>query len=262
MEYCAKHQIDVIMVDPYGLSHEGSAEKDNGEAATAVKIWKAFAALLNPPAAIYLNHHFRKGSSEPGEVDAIRGPGALVNHARVAQTVTGMSEAEAASFGITPEDRRDYVRLDDGKVNMARKDAALWFKLVSVRLDNENARYPNGDHVATLEAVPGMKAQKLKITVHKAREILALIDRGLPDGRKYTDAEANAGDRWAGRVIIACCADATIKDARDLLKDWVRNAVLVPIADYCDPITRKQRRAVQSNPGKMPGPANGCATVE
>jgi hypothetical protein len=56
-------------------------------------------------------------------------------------------------FGINDIDRHDYVRLDPAKVNITRRSQkATWFKLVSVRLGNATADYPNGDEVQTVEA--------------------------------------------------------------------------------------------------------------
>jgi hypothetical protein len=45
-----------------------------------------------------------------------------------------MSEDEDKAFGIDPEQRQSYVRLDKGKVNLAPPArTAVWFKLVGVQ---------------------------------------------------------------------------------------------------------------------------------
>jgi hypothetical protein len=57
-----------------------------------------------------------------------------------------MSTAEAKAFGIKEEDRRQFIRVDNGKVNLARSGGvAQWFELIGVPLDNGTELYPNGD---------------------------------------------------------------------------------------------------------------------
>jgi hypothetical protein len=87
----------------------------------------------------------------PGDADSGRGASAAKDAGRLVYTLTRMSEEEAKSFGIKPEDRPLYVRLDSGKVNTAPPSrGATWFKLVGVPLGNGNEEYPNGDEVQTL----------------------------------------------------------------------------------------------------------------
>jgi hypothetical protein len=56
-------------------------------------------------------------------------------------------------FGIRlpADDRRDYVRLDRAKINVARTSGpTTWFKLVGVQIGNATETYPAGDSVQTV----------------------------------------------------------------------------------------------------------------
>jgi hypothetical protein len=76
-----------------------------------------------------------------------RGASSVVSAARIAATMSGMSDRDAIELGIDPAQAGWYVRLDDAKGSMRAPSAASvrWFKRVSVDL-------PNGDSVGTLEA--------------------------------------------------------------------------------------------------------------
>jgi hypothetical protein len=108
----------------------------------------AVAQLLSDLAAklnvtIDVPHHTTKGAADPGNADRGRGASATINAARLAYTLSPMSEEEAKQFNISADDRRAYVRLDRAKRNVDRTTgAARWFKLVGVRLDNGNDTYP------------------------------------------------------------------------------------------------------------------------
>jgi hypothetical protein len=54
-----------------------------------------------------------------------------------------MSENEVKMFGIAPEDRWRYVRLDSAKVNIAARSAKpTWFRLVPVSIGNVTQNTP------------------------------------------------------------------------------------------------------------------------
>jgi hypothetical protein len=111
-----------------------------------------------------------------------------------------MTDEEAATFGVEPEQRRFYVRLDKAKVNIEPPaEKAAWFKLVGVQLGNATEMYPNGDSVQTVEPwmPPELWADISPVTLNAA---LTEIDAGLPNGQRYSDAGA-ARDRAAWAVV-------------------------------------------------------------
>ena len=97
--------------------------------------------------AVDAPHHTRKGLIAAGDADAGRGASAARDAGRLVYTLTRMTEDEAKAFNISPEDRDLYIRLDSGKVNIARPSrGATWFKLVGVYRQRQR-EYPNGDEV-------------------------------------------------------------------------------------------------------------------
>ena len=69
--------------------------------------------------AVDTPHHTKKGQQTAGDADAGRGASSQRDAGRLLYTLTRMSEDEAKAFGIPPEQRSLYVRLDSSKVNIA-----------------------------------------------------------------------------------------------------------------------------------------------
>ena len=111
-----------------------------------VQILSDLAAKHN--VAIDAPHHVSKSAADPGNADKGRGASAMVDAARLVKTLTPMSTEEAKAFEIKEEDRRQFIRVDNGKVNIARSGgAAQWFELIGVPLDNGTELYPSGDTI-------------------------------------------------------------------------------------------------------------------
>src|SRR5262249_2311735 len=144
--------ISGIVMDPFAATFIG-AENSNETMNRVMRIWKDDVAVPTRCAAL-INHHFRKGSAQPGEADAFRGGGAFIGVVRMAYSLTTMTEKEATLFGITdPVDRAALFRLDDAKLNMAAAGRERWYRIVAVKLGNKDisSLYPEGDTVHTIE---------------------------------------------------------------------------------------------------------------
>ena len=76
------------------------------------------------------------------------------------------------------------------------------------------------------------------------------IETGLPNGQRYSDAP-KAAARSAWQVVQRHCPDRTEGQARDIVKTWIKNSVLM-VEDYDDPIERKSRKGLRVNNGKRP----------
>jgi hypothetical protein len=162
-----------------------------------------------------------------------------------------MTEADASDLGITPEDRLQYVRLDDAKANMSpRAPKAYWFRLASVTLDNADEIYPFGDQVGVIES---WKPTPVWDTVAPDATDRALdrIDAGMPGGSLYTDSRRGNTDRWAGGVLMDLCG-VTEGQAAGMLRTWMKNGVLFT-KTYHDPQQRKDRVGLCVNATKRPG---------
>jgi hypothetical protein len=180
----SRHDIDVVSLDPFVKSH--SVEENANNAVDFVAGILAGIATENN-CAVDAPHHISKGLADPGNANRGRGASAFKDAARLVYTLTPMSEDEAKRFNVGEDERRQLIRMDSGKVNIApRAAAAKWFKLVSVPLNNGTADYPRGDEVQTIEPWEppdlwgGLGAAVLNT-------ILTEIDKGPSDGKFYTD---------------------------------------------------------------------------
>ena len=83
---------DVLMLDPLVELHTAE-ENDNTGLRAVVAHFRTLAKRHN--IGLVLAHHTRKGTTMPGDPDAIRGAGSIVGAVRVAMTVCTMNEEEA-----------------------------------------------------------------------------------------------------------------------------------------------------------------------
>ena len=200
--------------------------------------------------SIDVPHHTSKGAADPGNAGRGRGASAMKDGGRLIYTLTTMTSEEAQSFGVAEDARRCLVRMDSAKVNIAPPAAhAKWFRLIGVPLGNATEQYPHGDVVQTVEPwVPPDIWTDLSIDV--LNRILTVIDNGLPDGNRYSDARS-ATDRAAWKVIVQHASDKTEAQAREVIKTWVKNGVLVRYS-YDNPVTRKTVSGLRVDPTKRP----------
>jgi hypothetical protein len=186
-----------------------------------------------------------------GDADNARGASATRDAGRLGYTLTTMADEEAETFGIGPEQRRLYVRLDKAKVNIEPPaEKATWFKLVGVRLGNGNEMYPNGDEVQTVE--PWMPPETwTDLSTSTLNAVLTAIDAGLPNGHRYSDANA-ARDRAAWPVVQRHCPHKTEPQCREIIRTWVKNGVLYR-DDYEDPVKHETCKGLRLDTSKRPG---------
>jgi hypothetical protein len=241
--------IDVVILDPLMKAHAVD-ENSNTQMDLVAGILARIAADCN--CAIDAPHHVSKGTAEPGNADKGRGGSSFKDGARLVYSLTTMTQEEAQTFGIAETERRLYVRMDSAKVNIAPPSgSATWFRLVAVNLGNgnDNDNYPHGDEVQTVEpwAPPDVWAGLSHI---KLNEILTELDKGLPDGRRYS-AHNQAGDTAAWRVIHAHAPEKTEAQARGFIRTWIKNGVLV-VVSYYDPIRRKPAKGLRVEQTKRP----------
>ena len=78
-----------------------------------------------------------------GDLNAIRGGGAIGGAARIVLTMYGMTAEEAQQYGLSPDQALDFVRLDGAKASMSRRQGAtVWLQKSGVSLDNADDGYP------------------------------------------------------------------------------------------------------------------------
>jgi hypothetical protein len=239
---------DLLGLDPFVKLH-ALEENDNSAMNFVCDVLTTLA--MEYDIAVDAPHHTRKGQMTPGDPEAGRGAGAAKDAGRLVYTLTNMSEDEAKQFGINPEDRATYVRLDKAKVNLAPPArVAEWFKLVGVPLDNGNDEYPTGDEVQTVEA---WKPPKLweGLAAETLNAALTEIDNGMPNGQRYTDAGGGKGERAAWPIVQKHCPNRTEAQCREIIKTWIRNGVLYT-DKYDDPVDHKERSGYRLDTTKRP----------
>jgi hypothetical protein len=218
-----KFKIDLASVDPFVKAH-GVSENDNN---LIDQVCTMLADLSHEfDIAVDLISHARKGASEPGDAERDRGASAKRDAGRLMRTLTSMTTDNAALFGIDEKDRRDFIRLDDAKMNITRRSPdAMWFRLVGVPLGNRSDLYVNGDEVQTVVRwYPPDVFNKLDTgTIHR---ILDKIEAGPYDGGRYSPA-ANATDRAAWPVVQEFYPAANEKQAKHIIATWLKTGVLV-----------------------------------
>jgi hypothetical protein len=224
----AEKKVDFVGLDPFIKTH-GVGENNNTAIDIVVQVLVDLTHELNIGADV--PHHVSKapkngGGVEPGDADRGRGASALKDAARLVYTLNVMTKDEAEKFHIGEHDRWSYIRMDKGKVNIvppARE--ARWFKLVNVPLGNANEIYKHGDDVQAVEqwfppdVMSGLDNAQMD-------EILAKIDAGRPDGSRYTHTPT-ARTRAAWKVVVEVCPKIKEAQAKDIIKEWVKNKVLV-----------------------------------
>lgn len=237
-------QISVLIIDPFVQSH-GAEENRNEEMNLVMAAWGRVANEAN--CAVWLVHHFRKGG-QGGDAEAVRGAAAIQGAARSMHTLSTMTMEEAASLGVPPEDRWQFIRHDNVKQNMAPvAGKAIWFQLVSVELGNITEDYPEGDSVQTVAAW-SLPTPWEGLTWDKIEVILREIDLGCGDGEFYAMGK-QAKDRWAGHVVMEHASKGASQIV-PILAAW-KEAGLLEIGEYMSRKLRRTSECVRVNQAKF-----------
>lgn len=126
----------LVIIDPMLLFHELS-ENDNMQMGAFMKTFGHLAENLD--IAVEIVAHNRKGG-EAGDIDNVRGAGAIIAQARRGRVLTRMTQSEAGALGVPPKEAGYYFRIDNGKANLLPPaEKAAWFKSPTVWLDNGTA---------------------------------------------------------------------------------------------------------------------------
>jgi hypothetical protein len=234
IEKVRDERIGVLAVDPFAESHT-LEENSNPAMIQAAAAWRRVARAGG--CSVLLTHHVRKGPVE--SIEAARGAKALTDSARIGLLLSTMTEAEAEDLGIDPEDRLQYVRLDDAKANMApRAPKASWFHLNNVTLDNADETYTHGDQVVVIEAWQPPDDELATAPNQDLNKALDAIRDGPEPGVLYTATKrGQSSDRWCGNVLCQMF-QTTEKQAAKMIKDWLRSGTLM-LTEYRHPKFRK-----------------------
>jgi len=209
-------QIDVLVLDPFVSSHAVS-ENDNRAIDMVAKEWSRIADVCN--CAINLVHHVRKTNGTEVTAESSRGAVSLIGAARSVVVYNRMTKEEGERAGIEPDKRGFYFRTQNDKANLAPPEAADWYRMNNVDLDN-------GDSVGV--ACPWQWPDSFEgVTSWHLKQVQARI----AEGRFRKDTQAA---NWAGKVIAEVCDLDPKKDrarVKDILKAWLENDMLREVED-------------------------------
>jgi len=219
--------IDVIIIDPLVKTHR-VPENDNGAMEALLATWVDIAERAN--CAVELVVHSRKGiAGQAKSIEDWRGAGAQLGAVRDARLVIRMTEEEATTMGVEPEQSFRFIRIGDTKANMTpHPDSVRWLKLMSVSLDNatdaEDADNQQADNVqvVTQFKTPTLFEEVPWMAIDAAMRALAA---------KPYRFNPQAGD-WAGHIIgIHLDIDTHEKPGRrrvaKMIDAWVKSGALV-----------------------------------
>lgn len=230
--------IGLLIVDPFVETHEVD-ENNNAQIKAVAAMWREV-ARRGDCAVVVVHHTGKPPSASPdawtGSLSASRGASSLGGVARIMRTLFAMSQSDADKFGLDPEERRLWVRLDDAKANLSlASGSARWFKRVSIII-------ANGEEVGAL--VPGdPSAHKAERDFDRAldRNVEAAIERYWSEGTPLSE-RPEARDRFAQAILsreLGASADA-IRDAIVRLQ----RAGAVQTETFCQRTKKKGLRVV------------------
>ncbi|MBW8296180.1 AAA family ATPase [Sphingopyxis sp.] len=211
-----RREIDALFLDPFVSSHEVD-ENDNARVDRIAKAWARVARDAN--CSIVLVHHASKNGSSEVTAQSSRGASALVNAARSALVVNRMDETEAQRLGIMADDRRRYIRVQDDKANRAPAEAADWFRLVSVDLENGEP----GDSVGVVEpwSLPDPFDD---VSVDDLRNVQERLAGG--EWRENHQASEWVGNLVAEVLEVDISASPGKAKVRAIVDQWIRSGAL------------------------------------
>lgn len=119
---------DAMVIGPLSSLH-AEDENDNVGMGEVMRLLNSFARAAG--IAVLTVAHTAKGEHEAGNTTAIRGAGNITQAVRMASTVYAATKEDAEAFGLGPEWRRKYLRVDDAKANLSPLDSApVWLERV------------------------------------------------------------------------------------------------------------------------------------
>jgi hypothetical protein len=200
--------VGAVFLDPLVSLHQ-SDELDNTEMEFVMDTLKAVAEAAD--VAVMAIHHTNKPSGassagRAGDMNSIRGATALVTPARAAYTLYAAAEADCEEWGIPPDNRDLYVRLDSAKANLARRGVTpRWLKAHSVKV--------GGDDVGVFAPVD-LTAESKEASMLLARALIAEMTARSQGWMKLGDAV-----KWI-RETDPLYAKVPEKALRSRLETW------------------------------------------
>jgi hypothetical protein len=201
VEQMKAERIDVLILDPLAALHTLS---ENSNEAANLLMGALREVAERTGAAIMLVHHTGKAAAMDmagAGAGAARGASAFVDGARSVRQLAAMTATEAGKLGVHPDERRKYVRIDNGKANLAPLGNVQWLRLRGVSLNNGTLEYPNGDTVQTVERwTPPAAAAAINSAD------TALVHAAVAVAEQENRRESHLSPGWIGYCIAIALA--------------------------------------------------------
>jgi hypothetical protein len=215
IEFMRANDVKMFIVDPFVETHDAD-ENDNAAMAAVAAQYRTIAQRAG--AAVVLVHHTRKAQAassdgHAGEMDSARGAGSVANVARIGLTLYGMSEKDAKRYGVPPDRRHRFVRLDDAKANLTLTSGEpRWFEKVSVdvpAIDEDGTRV--NEPVGVLVPVADIR------TTAPGRPLAEDVLAVMRDENEVEQAEV--GRRLVGLDAVVYGSEAQVRKRLERLFD-------------------------------------------
>lgn len=208
-----ERKVDVLIVDPFVSSHQVS-ENNNMAVDMVAKEWSRIADVCN--CSINLVHHIRKQNGTEATADSSRGAVSLIGAARSVHVYNRMTPEEADKAGIDQAEAKFIFRTSNDKANLSPPDAADWYRMNNVDLDN-------GDKVGVACSWQWPNAFA-GITEDKLRE----IQKAVGNGNWRENMQSND---WVGQAIGSIVGknpndQREKKHLNQMIKQWIANGIL------------------------------------
>jgi len=205
--------VGLIIIDPLVKASAGFDESSNGDMDTLFQHIRALTDGFD--CSVLIDDHFAKGGVA-GDQASIRGASAKVDAARVALTLSQMTDEDFRRLK-PPKPASTYVHVFDPKQNYAKKRGGQWLELVEYQVGNGEVR-------------PAMKMRDLESTkdfedtatwVHRDT-FLTLVKHGRTNG-------AHTGWPWctAAKGPRDSRLEVAMAEAFDLTRDealgWIQS---------------------------------------
>lgn len=236
--------VGLVIVDPLIKASMGFAESKNEDMEALFTVIRSLTEGYE--CAVLIDDHFAKGGIG-GDQAAIRGASSKVDAARVAITLTQMTEKEWKRFS-PPRPVESYVRFYDPKQNYAKKQGGQWLQLVEFPVGNGETR-------PALRAVNLLNMDEFldPATWPHREAFLRLVMEGREEGEQhgwpYCSATKGPKDSRLDSAV-AERFNLTIGQARDWIRAFDAEGSIMQV-DWMSP-TRNQSKVWQINPDFEP----------
>jgi len=249
IDFCQKNNIVAAFIDPLVETHEAN-ENDNREMNAVGRLYREIAHRAG--VAVCLVVHSRKpGNAKAdayiGQMDSIRGASATAGVARIVKTLNGMTEKDAAAFGIPEAERHLYVRMDDAKANLSLTSTkAWWAKKTGILL-------PNGDEVGYLSPVK-LEHRNVDLAAVTAAAIVDLFD---VEKKARMSTRSVAEKLLAGGAVVAIGARSAVTVQKNLVELFADPVVSGVYQIHIEEVESDKSRSAKAYFVRLPAVVSG-----